>query len=259
MRDLAAALALAALWGAVTLGGWLVLRGLVPGDWAAVGVTGGLALLLAAGLTLTGGWGAAGFTAPRRWRHRGWLAVPLALVVVPLVAGLRPVDGATMLLFICGYALTGFAEEGVFRGVMPWLLARRDPVTVAAITSILFGLVHLANIVIRGQTGIILAQAVGAACFGFGFAALAWRTGTIWPLVGLHMLHDLFLHLGRLPLIPVAVVQDVILLGLGLLIFWRSGAFTRSRSAPPRPGDWQSARPRSGSRPGGPEIPPPRR
>jgi hypothetical protein len=83
---------------------------------------------------------------------------------------------------------------------------------------VLFGRVRLSNILIRGDPAAIAAQAVGAACFGFGHAALRMRIGTVWPLVVLHMLTDLFLQIGRLPLIPMAVVQDLILLGLGVVL-----------------------------------------
>jgi len=65
---------------------------------------------------------------------------------------------------------------------------------------------------------VIAAQAVGAACFGFGYAALRLRTKTIVPLIALHFLTDLFLQMGNLPLIPVAVAQDVVLLVFGVVV-----------------------------------------
>jgi len=103
----------------------------------------------------------------------------------------------------------------MFRGVLVKLLARRSPMMIATITSVLFGLVHLSNILIRGNPAVIVAQAVGAAAFGFGYAAIRQRTNTVIPLIVTHMLTDLFLQMGNLPLIPVAVVQDVILLAAG--------------------------------------------
>jgi membrane protease YdiL (CAAX protease family) len=43
-------------------------------------------------------------------------------------------------------------------------------------------------------------QAFGAAIQGVGFAALRLRTNTIWPLIVIHGLHDLFLQLSTLPI-----------------------------------------------------------
>jgi membrane protease YdiL (CAAX protease family) len=239
--DLRLALALTALWAGLALASWGVFGSLgwapVPAAVAAIGI---LSVTLCLGLAVTGRWAWAGFTGPARWRGTGWFLVPLVLTLLPLVRGIAWPEA--LALSLLGWALTGFAEEGVFRGILPAVLSERGPIRAALIASLLFGAVHLVNIVIRGNPAVIVSQAVGAACFGFGFAALAWRTGTIWPLVPLHMLHDLFLHLGRLPLIPVAVVQDIILLGLGIVIFWRGGGVTLPRPAPPRPAGSPSAR-----------------
>ena len=142
----------------------------------------------------------------------------VVLTLLPLVGGIKPIDGGAYALLIAGYALTGFAEETMFRGVLVRLLEKRSPMMIAIITSILFGLVHLSNIFIRGNVAVIAAQAVGAAAFGFGYVAIRQRTNTLVPLLVTHMLTDLFLQMGNLPLIPVAVVQDLILFGAGLYL-----------------------------------------
>jgi membrane protease YdiL (CAAX protease family) len=190
-------------------------------DPSATPVTGGLwiiiviAAIVAAGLTALGWWRAVGFNRPAEWRERQWLILPLALTLLPLVAGIRAPEISAWLL-VAGYALTGFAEEGVFRGVILRLLNDRPRAQAAATAAILFGLAHIGNIFIRDNAAVVMAQAVGAACFGFGYAAVRFRTGTLVPLIVAHMLTDLFLQIGKLPLIPVAVVQDVILLAYGL-------------------------------------------
>jgi hypothetical protein len=63
---------------------------------------------------------------------------------------------------------------------------------------------------------LVAAQAVGAFCFGVGYAAIALRIGTIWPLMVLHALTDLFAAVGALPKIPILVGQDIVLLIVGL-------------------------------------------
>jgi membrane protease YdiL (CAAX protease family) len=210
----------------LTIGLDLILRAALPGIdsrtaslWIAIAV----AVLLAFAVSLAGWWREVGYTPVSQWRELHWLTVPALITLVPLVAGIRPLDGNTYTVLIAGYALTGFVEETMFRGVLINLLRDRSPLVIASATALLFGVVHLSNIVIRGEVVIIVAQAVGAAAFGFGFAALRLRTNTLLPLVLLHAAHDLFLQMGTLPLIPVAVAQDVLLFafGLWLLRTWR--------------------------------------
>lgn len=216
-------LLLAGLWVAIATAGFLALRALLPGlspTAAAVGATALLAGFAALAAAATG-WRAtspAGRASGADWRL---FLLPALITLLPLAGGIKPVAADTLGLLLVGYALTGFAEETMFRGVVLARLLPLGPLRAAAIASVLFGLVHLANIVIRGNPPVILAQAVGAACFGFGYAAVRLRTGLLWPLMALHLLTDLFLQLGALPLIPVAVVQDVILLGYGLLLIGR--------------------------------------
>ena len=208
-------------WIAVTLGVFFILAAVLPGlppMLASLWIIAVVSVLLAGGITALGWWRDVGFTAFRDWRQTGWIVLPGLLTVLPLVAGIKPIDPSTYGLLVAGYALTGFAEETMFRGVLVKLLARRSPMMIATITAVLFGLVHLSNILIRGNPAVIVAQAVGAAAFGFGYAAIRQRTNTVIPLIVTHMLTDLFLQMGNLPLIPVAVVQDVILLGAGLYL-----------------------------------------
>lgn len=96
-----------------------------------------------------------------------------------------------------------------------------------------------------------LACLVGAACFGVGYAAIALRIGTIWPLMVLHMLTDLFAAVGALPKIPILVGQEVVLLAVGLWLIWRMQGSGRHRDhameASPRrrsSGSMSASRPR---------------
>ena len=82
--------------------------------------------------------------------------------------------------------------------------------------SLLFGASHLANVLFRDNVTLVAAQAVGAFCFGVGYAAIALQIGTLWPLMVLHALTDLFAAVGSLPKIPILVGQDIILLIVGL-------------------------------------------
>lgn len=218
-RDLGWAIGLTIAWAAATLGLDLILRAALPGidvRMASLVIIAIVSILVAVGVARARWWRAVGYTPIAIWRETYWLVVAVGIALAPLAAGVRPLAPDTYLVLIAGYALTGFAEETMFRGVLAKLLEARRPIAIAAITALLFGLVHLSNIVIRGEVAVIVAQAVGAAAFGFGFAALRLRTNAILPLVVIHAVHDLVLQMSTLPLIPTAVVQDVLLFAMGL-------------------------------------------
>ena len=230
-RDLGWVIALTIIWAAVTIGLDLILRAAVPGidvRIASLVIVAAVAVAVAAGVTWARWWREVGYTPASSWRETSWLVVALLIALAPLAAGLRPIDPGTYVVLIAGYALTGFAEETMFRGVLVKLLERRRPIAIAAITALLFGLVHLSNIVIRGEVAVSVAQAVGAAAFGFGFAALRLRTNSILPLVAIHAVHDLVLQMTALPLIPTAVVQDIMLFAMGLWLLRKPPAFRAS-------------------------------
>jgi membrane protease YdiL (CAAX protease family) len=218
---------------AVTVGLDLILRQVDPGidaRRASLWIVALVSVALAIGVSAAGWWRDIGYTPLATWRALRWLVVALVIALAPLLAGIRAISADVYLVLLAGFVLTGFAEETMFRGVLVRLLDGRSPLLIAAVTALLFGCVHLSNIVIRGEVMIILAQAVGAAAFGFGFAALRLRTNALPALVGLHAVHDLVLQTSVLPLIPTAVVQDVLLFGLGLWLL-RPGGTLPEKSA----------------------------
>lgn len=178
----------------------------------------GLTVALAGLLTVLGWWRAVGFNRPAQWRDLHLLWLPAAVVIVlPALKGFALPSTGTLAFWIAGYVLTGLYEETLMRGVMPRVLRSRGPVQVVFISAALFGLLHVSNIVLRNPV-IVLAQMVGAACEGVGLAALRLRTNTIWLVIAVHAAEDVLLHVGRLPVIPVNVVQSIIMLGYGLYL-----------------------------------------
>jgi len=166
----------------------------------------------------SGGWSAIGFTHPREWRSTRLLVVPTLITLVPLLGGVRSIEGSTLAVMVAGYVLTGFMEETLDRGVVQRLLAPTGTAQAVWLGSALFGASHLTNVLFRDSVALVLSQAFGAFCFGVGYAALRWRTNTIWALMVLHFTTDLFAAIGGLPKIPVLVGQDVVLLVLGALM-----------------------------------------
>lgn len=163
-------------------------------------------------------WQEAGFNAPDRWRSLGLLWLPAVVaVVLPLLGGVQWLSAGTTLYFASGYLITGFMEEAWMRGLVLRVLQPTGSVRAVLLSALLFALLHSTNFLFRNPA-IVLAQMVGAFCFGVAFAALRLRTNSIWFSMGLHMLHDLFLHITAFPVIPLAVVQDVILLIYGIYL-----------------------------------------
>lgn len=209
----------------LTVFGALVLAQLVPG-WSPQARSLAVVVMLAVGAvwvtTALGGFAAVGVNHPAMWRDRRLLLLPAALAVVPLLHGVRPLATVTVLLLVSGYLVTGFFEELWWRGVVLRVLAPTGALPAALMGSLLFGAAHLTNVLFRDSVALVLAQAVGAACFGVGYAALRIRTGTVVPLMVLHLATDLFAAIGALPAIPILVAQDVVLLGFGLFLLRRS-------------------------------------
>lgn len=173
-----------------------------------------------------------GLTSPRRWRHPWLFAVPATLALIPLLGGVRSVEGGMLAILLTGYLLTGFTEELMWRGVVLRVLLPTGPLRAALVGSALFGAAHLTNVLFRENVGLVAAQAFGAACFGVGYAAVRFASGTIWPLMALHAATDLFAAIGGLPKIPILVGQDVVLLAFGLVLLLRARASAGPDSPP---------------------------
>ncbi|WP_417374407.1 CPBP family intramembrane glutamic endopeptidase [Glutamicibacter protophormiae] len=170
-----------------------------------------------------------------RHRHLLWsgsvnallIAVPAVVVLSPFVGGLKDLGPSLTLMFIVGYIATGINEEFWFRGLMLGALSTWPPMCAAALSSALFGLAHLSNLVFGANLWITLAQVVGAACFGFGFAALRLRGTSIWVLAALHAVADIALQLGDVSSAwrwGLMVGGDVVLLVFGVIAIRRLDA-----------------------------------
>lgn len=165
------------------------------------------------------GWAAIAAGRPSTWRQVGWLTAPGLVALVPLAWGWAP-DPATLLALALGYAATGVYEELWFRGVVLRAALPLGPGRAAALSAVVFGASHLANILFGQDAAVTAAQAVGAAAFGFGYAVLRLRTNALWVLVGTHAVLDLLLHttgLHGVAMWAVMIGQDLVLLFIGLV------------------------------------------
>lgn len=216
------------IWGAniiFTLGGALALSALFPG---VVGYGRGLsqslilvligAALVAVLLAATGWWRMAGFVGQKHWRNLRLLILPAALLFLPFIRGVRVPPASELLVLTLGYAATAFFEESIYRGAVLGLMRPTGIWPAVIVSSLLFGLAHLPNIALRGNPALIGLQAFGAGVEGVGLAALRLRTRTIWPLIALHLFHDLFLQMGTLPVPMISAIYSTVLLFYGIYL-----------------------------------------
>lgn len=184
----------------------------------------GLSILVAVALSTLGWWKAAGFNVPTEWRDSRLMIIPFIIVLgLPFLMGIKPSDAGTFVYLVIGYALTGFMEEGLMRGIVLHVLKPTGTTRSVVISALLFGLMHIGNLLYRNPI-IVFAQMIGAFVHGIGLGAIRLRTNTIWFPVILHGLHDLALKYTNFPVIPLDVVQVTLLMlyGIYLLRGWKN-------------------------------------
>ena len=146
----------------------------------------------------------AGFTKPSQWKQL-WLIWPIFVLSV-LNGGTSPFDGTltidttrplVIVLFVLLFLSVGFVEEILFRGVMMTLLvnkwgnSRKGIYLAVIVSSLLFGLLHILNLIMGRYTLIAaLTQTGYALFFGVFFGACMLRNNSIWPVIFAHALFD---------------------------------------------------------------------
>ena len=189
-----------------------------------------LAILIVTLLTKWTWWRRAGFEAPRHRRDLLYyliLLIPVALNVIPsrivgnpddLLRTLANTYGNPryLLLALVATLLVGFAEEGIFRGLMFQAILPRGVWKAVIITSLLFGLTHSVNL-LHGQSVVVTAIQISyALAIGFVAAALVATKGLIWPLVVAHFLTDFT----GLPSSAASVTVPGVLVDAGMVIIF---------------------------------------
>ncbi|MCF0261032.1 MAG: CPBP family intramembrane metalloprotease, partial [Erysipelotrichaceae bacterium] len=126
-------------------------------------------------------------------------AVQAAFVVCLHLITQRPLNLNPVIVLgaFCAAAAPGFAEELLFRGItlnnMMRVWGKTTPGLYKALilSSLLFGLSHISNILLTGKlTAAILWQIGYAGGFGILFGAIYMRTRNLWGCIILHTLMD---------------------------------------------------------------------
>jgi membrane protease YdiL (CAAX protease family) len=172
-------------------------------------------------------WKDAGFTRIRSWKTL-FPYLPLILLVLLGYAsligstGIKVKDPILILLGALSFLAGGFVEEALFRGVVLRAFLPRRLLKAAALSSLVFALAHLPNLLVGQELGATGLQLVRSFLVGFAFVAPLAYTRNIWPLVLLHGLMNFssFLSSGRLTLIATEspkieqMISEIVIFGL---------------------------------------------
>ncbi len=186
-----------------------------------------LVVALAAIVTRLGWWGRIGF---RKASAGGLLLV--APILLPAVTNLYPGPAWPGLTTAAGFLLLtmgiGFVEEVAYRGLMLQAVAPRGQWRAIVITTVMFSLTHLMNMMSGEDWWQALMQLGYTAAIGFALAALMLRGSAIWPLIIVHGLIDFVSFMSNPALRADPVVEagvnaaiTVIFVGYGLWVLRR--------------------------------------
>lgn len=113
--------------------------------------------------------------------------LPVVIALLSLSEGIATSEASLVLLFVVSSLVIALAEETFFRGLILQALLPVGVRKTVILSAVLFGLPHLLNAV-GGVWDPLFTLVDTFAAFGIGvaFAALLFRTGTIWPPIILH-------------------------------------------------------------------------
>jgi membrane protease YdiL (CAAX protease family) len=127
-----------------------------------------------------------GFRRPRRARAALWFVPAAATVLIILgTQGVR-VDAPAIAAYAVLVIAVALNEETWFRGIVFAILRARSSRTAIVGSSVLFGVLHLANLAGGADIGSAVLQVAFAALFGLVAAQLLVLTGSLWPAIAWH-------------------------------------------------------------------------
>jgi membrane protease YdiL (CAAX protease family) len=166
-------------------------------------------------ITVLSWWKEIGFTLQLNWRE--WLSY-LPLLILPalsaLVSDFQVTSPAQITFFALFAFAIGFAEEVIVRGIFLRIFLPKGRLYAVLMSSLIFGLMHLGNLLIGADLGSTLTQVVYATLIGIAFAGVLSYGRSIWPLIVIHALVDFFPMLSG----PVADNSQMDILSVLILI-----------------------------------------
>jgi len=138
-------------------------------------------------------WQEAGFVPHWHWRDfvpaLPLLFLPLLMVIFQLNK-LQFSNIPLLFFFAALAAMTGFAEETIFRGIAVHALQSKGFLRAALFSSLIFGLLHFVNLLQGANLLATIGQVIFAILIGIAFAGPLIYTGSIWPIIFIHAIQD---------------------------------------------------------------------
>lgn len=184
-----------------------------------------LALALVLAITLIsvfGWWREVGFNRPMSRRNLILLWFPLLVIALTLYGGVRVSGPFFLSAILIAVSLESIGSEMLFRGVMWRALAPSGLFRAVIVTSMLSGGLTLVRTLSSGPWPEAIYLTLTATCGGFTYAAIRWRTASLWPVIAIHLVLALSIDMAvvRMSIFPyllLATTVGFIAYGLFLL------------------------------------------
>lgn len=125
-----------------------------------------------------------------------WIPPLLIPIYIGIILGFNVSEFSTGIILLITALCVAVNEEVIFRGVIvKGLLKYGINITLIA-PSLLFGLIHLGNILGGGDVKFTIFQVVWAIAAGIGLTALRLRNGSLYPVIAFHFLIDITEYFG---------------------------------------------------------------
>jgi len=192
-RPVATAVACAALQFALTMAILVAGRALAPPEaFGKVKLLAFVSTLLLPLLLvqLFGLWRQVGLAVRKGWPAPVFFA-SLLLVAMNLSLGVHPREGGSFGGELTFQFFNAFGEELLFRGLIFALLLRLPVWQAIVLNGVMFGSMHLLHGFMGGSWSHAAWQATLTAMGGMMFAAIRYRSASLWPVIAIHMLKNL--------------------------------------------------------------------
>jgi len=158
-------------------------------------------------------------------RRVWWFLPVLAVEGAYFVTAVDPhAAGVPVLLLALFALLVGIHEELYYRGLIIQMLRRFEWRTLALVACALFALPHLSNLAAGASVGYTALQVAYAFLFGLVALEIVTLTGSLWPAMVWHAVHDAIANMTGSELTgaaAVAVGVQVGVMALTALLWWR--------------------------------------
>jgi uncharacterized protein len=148
------------------------------------------ALLAIVLLTRLGWWRRVGFNRPSGWRNLHLLWFPLLVGALTFSGGVQVSGPVFLASVLFGALVTAFAEETLYRGVIWRALVSMGLMRAVFMTSLLYGALYFGVSVLAGPWPEAVVLTIPATCGAFMYAALRWRTASVWPAMLVHAVYS---------------------------------------------------------------------